>query len=359
MPAPGVLICIPTLATGGAERQLRLLAPLLAARGIRLGLFSRIDASDRARLEAAGVHCFQAPDGNYSPRILTALIRAARAMRADIVHSFLPQMDIAGAFAARLTGRTWLLSERSSLPAYGTGFKDRLRFRLGRRARAIVANSAAGLDVWPGHPDRSVIANGIDHDAILAAPPLPPAERAALAGRRILLSVARLSEEKRLDLLIDAVARLSHHPDLVLLLLGRGPEEAALKARAGPLGDRIRFLGYRDDAWSWLKRADLFVSSSRFEGHPNAVLEAAAAGTPMVLTDIPMHVDAIGPGGALYVGTGDAGGLAEGIGTLLDDPGLAGRLATAAGAAVAPLSIARAADDYAALYRRLAAASGS
>lgn len=360
MRAPGVLICIPTLSTGGAERQLRLLAPRLAARGIRVGLFSRIEPAYAAALEAQGVRCFQAPRRNHSPRMPTALGRAARGVEADIVHSFLPQMDIVGGAVARLTGRVWLLSERSSAPAYGSGLKDRLRFRLGRRATAIVANSAAGLDVWPGHPDRSVIANGIDHRAIAAAPPLPEADRRAVAGRMLIVSVARLSAEKRLDLLIDAVRRLREtHPGLLLLLIGRGPEEAALKARAEGLGDQVRFLGFRPDAWSWLAAADLFVSASRFEGHPNAVLEAAAAGAPMVLSDIPMHRDAAGGDGALYVPPGDAGALAEGIAALIADPAARDRLGAAARAHVASFSIEDAADRYAALYRRLAAASGS
>ena len=116
MTEPRVLICIPTLQTGGAERQLRMLVPRLADRGIAMALFSRF-GDEKAALAARGVRCFEPPRGNYSPRLLSALGAAARASAADIIHTFLPQMDIAGGAVALLTRRTWLLSERSSISA--------------------------------------------------------------------------------------------------------------------------------------------------------------------------------------------------------------------------------------------------
>lgn len=357
MTGPGVLICVPTLQTGGAERQLRMLAPRLASRGIRTALFSRIGDGDAAALAAAGVRCFQAPRGHYSPRLLTALRAAAAAAKADVIHTFLPQMDVAGGAVALLTRRPWLLSERSSAAAYGTGFKDGLRFRMGRRATAIVANSDAGLDVWSNHSDRLVIPNGIDHEAVSRAPPLSPADMAMAAGRTVIVAVARLTETKRLDLVVEAVGRLvPAHPDLLLLLIGEGPDEAALTAQAVAFGDHVRLLGQREDVLSWLARADLFVSASVFEGHPNAVLEAAAAGVPMVLTDIPMHRGAVGPDGARFVPIDDVSALAGGLAAMLDGEGERRQCAEAAKRHVQPLSIDRAADLYAALYRRLAAA---
>lgn len=362
MAGPSVLICIPTLGSGGAERQVRLLAPRLVARGIRLALFGRIGEADAAALAEQGARCFPVQaKAHYDPRRFLELRAAARAVRADIIHTFLPQMDILGGTVALLSRRTWLLSERSSVQAYGAGGKDRLRARLGNRASAIVANSDSGLDVWPRHRDRQVIANGLDHAAIADAAPLQAEDEAMLAGRTVLASVARLWPEKRLDLLVAATARLKADiPDLITLFIGEGPGETALRAQAARLDveEHVRFLGFREDVWSWLKRASLFASTSVFEGHPNAVLEAAAAGLPLVLSDIPMHRHAVGKGGARFAPVGDEKALAAAILALVRDRGAARALAEAARRHVAPLSIDRAADRYAALYRRLAV-SGS
>ena len=84
------------------------------------------------------------------------------------------------------------------------------------------------------------------------------------------------------------------------------------------------------------------------------MLEAAAAGVPMVLSDIPMHRDAVGDEGARFVPLGDVEGFATAIAGLLDDAGERRRRVAAATQTIAPLSIDRAADLYAALYRRLA-----
>jgi len=147
-------------------------------------------------------------------------------------------------------------------------------------------------------------------------------------------------------------------PGMVLAILGEGPEAAALNALAAELAveDSVFFAGFRADAWAWIKSASVFVSASRFEGQPNAVLEAAAAGTPQVLSDIPMHREAVGDGGALFVDPGDAEALAAAVAALLDQPERARAMAASARSAVLHLSIGRAADLYAGLYRR--AASG-
>jgi glycosyltransferase involved in cell wall biosynthesis len=361
MAEPSVLICIPTLGSGGAERQVKLLAPRLVARGLRLALFSRIGEADQRALAAQGVRCFPVKArGNHDPRRIVELRRAAAAARADIVHTFLPQMDIVGGAVALLTRRKWLLSERSSPLAYGGGGKDRLRARLGRRANVIVANSEAGLQVWPDHRDRRLIANGLDHDALAAAPALSGSDDAALAGRFVLASVARLSPEKRHDLLVAATARLKPAiPGLLTLFFGEGPGEAALRAQAVALGveDDVRFMGYRGDVWSWLKRASLFVSMSVFEGHPNAVIEAAAARVPLILSDIAAHRAAVGDDGARFVPVGGEAALVEAVAALARGAGAARAASEAALRWVAPLSIDRSADLYADLYRELAASA--
>jgi glycosyltransferase involved in cell wall biosynthesis len=358
----GVLICIPTLAGGGAERQVRLLAPLLVRRGIALSLFSRLARADLEALTVAGVACFpiSAP-GNHHPALPAQMIGALARSRPRIVHSWLTQMDILGGTLALATGRRWILSERASKGAYSPRAKDRLRARLGRHADAVVANSRAGAEGWHGHPRRMVVANGIDFDAIARAPPRPRGEDRRLAGRTIVISVARLDPQKRIDRLLHATARLRLRcPEILLVLLGRGSEEAALKALARRLEiqDHVLFAGFRADPWSWMKTASVFVSTSLHEGQPNSVLEAAAIGAPLILSDIRAHRDCVGEDGAVFVDGADAEAIAAAIQSLIERPELARRRAAAAHAAVRGLSADRAADLYCQLYRRIAAGKG-
>ena len=353
-----VLLCIPTLTGGGAERQIRLLAPRLVERGIRPALFSRLGAEDRASLAAAGVHCFPiAARRNHDPRLLAELARAARGSGARIVHTWLTQMDVIGGAVALATRRNWILSERWSPEGYGGRVKDRLRARLGRLADMVVANSSSGLAAWSDHPRRTVIDNGVDFAALDA---VAPAVLPGVTDRRpLLVTAARLAPNKRIEAALHALPRLRRDfPEVMLAVLGTGPEERALKKLVARLGvqDNVWFAGFRSDAWAWIKAASIFVSPSRFEGQPNAVLEAAALGTPQILSDIVMHRDTVGEGGALFADPADPDAFAAAIAALIRGPALAEAVAASARSTVERLSIARAADRYAALYR--AAASG-
>jgi glycosyltransferase involved in cell wall biosynthesis len=100
-----------------------------------------------------------------------------------------------------------------------------------------------------------------------------------------LLAVGRLTREKGFDLLLRALAQVRREfPEASLLIAGSGPEEAALKAECRALGlDRaVRFAGQLADPWPCFQAATLFVLPSRHEGLPNALLEAAVAGLPIV-----------------------------------------------------------------------------
>jgi glycosyltransferase involved in cell wall biosynthesis len=100
-----------------------------------------------------------------------------------------------------------------------------------------------------------------------------------------LLAVGRLSREKGFDLLLRALASIRNRfPCADLLIAGAGPEEAALKAERHALGldSAVRFAGQIARAWTCFPEATLFVLPSRHEGLPNALLEAAAGGLPIV-----------------------------------------------------------------------------
>ncbi len=104
------------------------------------------------------------------------------------------------------------------------------------------------------------------------------------------VSVGRLNRQKGYDLLLRAMAAaVPEAAGLRLTLVGDGPEAAVLKGLAKELGlqNAVVFAGHRDNPYPYMANADLFVSASRYEGSPNAVLESLACGTPVLAFDCP------------------------------------------------------------------------
>lgn len=157
---------------------------------------------------------------------------------------------------------------------------------------------------------------------------VPAAARLARPeGVPLALALGRLHRNKAFDVLIDAALAF---PELHLWIAGEGPERAALEARAAPLGERVRFLGWRDDTAALLATADMLVCPSRHEPLGNVVIEAWAAGRPVVAAA------SVGPAALVHDGeTGllvpvdDAAALAAALRRLAEDAALAGRLAEA------------------------------
>ena len=122
-------------------------------------------------------------------------------------------------------------------------------------------------------------------------------------------------------------------PDALFVIAGEGPERRSLEARARALelDGRVVFLGYRNDPADLLSACDLFVLPSLFEGFPLSVLEAAAAGRPVIATAVDGTVEAVRHGETgLLVPPADPAALAAAINALLRDPALAFRLGAAA-----------------------------
>jgi teichuronic acid biosynthesis glycosyltransferase TuaC len=166
--------------------------------------------------------------------------------------------------------------------------------------------------------------------------------RFAFAGREShdgpvrLITVGRLVDVKGHDLLLESVAALVREGvDLSLELVGAGPNEPKLRARAtaAGIGDRVRFSGALapDAVREALSRADLFVLSSRREGFGVALVEALATGLPAVATRCGGPADIIGGGDGVLVGAGDAAELAAGIRDAVRRMGEFDRAAIAAG----------------------------
>ncbi|TFG61259.1 MAG: glycosyltransferase [Deltaproteobacteria bacterium] len=263
------------------------------------------------------------------------LATAFRAHSPDIVHNYLPAANVLGTFAARWAGIPRVVVSKRSLPDYKKGhpFLTRLE-SLGNRLSDVVMVNSDAVRREIGRTERFCegkfrrIYNGVapveawdpeQVESFRAREGLPP-------GSLVAACVSNFFEYKGHEDLVKAAARLAGElPELILVLIGRdaGSLEAT-RALARDLGvlERFRFPGARSDIPDFLRAADLFVHPSRQEGFSNAILEAMAAGLPVVACDVGGNPEAVVDGvtGRL-VPPRDPTALAAAMAEILVDPG--------------------------------------
>ncbi len=194
-------------------------------------------------------------------------------------------------------------------------------------ATVVAANSRAAADRLrlEGVPARriAVIPNGLDPGRFGTRPDPRPLRTIAI--------VANLRPEKRHDVLIEAAPTvLGRFPDARFLAIGDGPERARLEALAAARGisHAFVFLGHQRDVHRWLREVDIAVLCSESEGSPNAVLEALAAGVPVVASDLAAVRELVVNGeSGLLVPSGSPLELGAALCRLMAEPALARRLA--------------------------------
>jgi glycosyltransferase involved in cell wall biosynthesis len=358
-----LLHVIPTLVGGGAERQLALLANALAERGHEIHVGFVHSGPNEAQLRGGRVVCHRIPSlANHDPAILLRLVTLIRRIEPQLVQTWLPQMDVFGAAAARLTGVPYVLSERSAAGAYPPTWKHRLRAWLGRRARLIIANSSGGSEYWASlgvEPERRVVV----HNGIATSDASPDELGAPNGdGTQLILFAGRLSAEKNVEILIEALEGvLPSRPKHAAVLFGDGPLRDRLEARIrqSACAGRIHLMGYTSRLADWMRRASLVVSLSHYEGNPNTILEAMAVGTPVLVSDIPQHREILDERSAVFCKLDSGQDVSRRMLEALDDSSDARGRAAAAQARVADWKIETVAARYEALYRRLCDAQRS
>lgn len=200
-----------------------------------------------------------------------------------------------------------------------------------RQCDAVVAVSAGQAEKvrTAGVPEHkiNIIRNAARASAFRSANPIGRARLAALAptsGEFLIMTAARLSPEKGINVLIDAAHRvLDHHPGARFIVFGSGPERHHLEQliEMNDLGHAVRLVGFRDDLDHLWPNADLMVLPSLSEGLPNVVLEASAAGVPVVATAVGGTPEAVVDGETgLLIQPDDPVALAKAITDLLADP---------------------------------------
>jgi GalNAc-alpha-(1->4)-GalNAc-alpha-(1->3)-diNAcBac-PP-undecaprenol alpha-1,4-N-acetyl-D-galactosaminyltransferase len=335
-------LVVPSLALGGAERVVARMANHWAAAGDHVTVITLSAAkTDTYSLDPAvtriALDLMRESAGSIRA-VINNLIRvrrlraAIRRSQPDTVISFIDRMNVVTLLACRPLDVDTVISERidpSRQPLDNTW--SWLRRSVYPWAQALVVQTEAvrlQMETVMGGREIYVIPNAVD---VPAADASAREQRKSTDGSQQIAAMGRLTPQKGFDLLIDAFAQAAEgHPRWSLTILGEGPERAGLEAliRARGLEGRVRLAGWEAEPSAVLRNCDAFVLSSRFEGFPNALLEAMALGLPAISFDCPS-----GPAeiirhkvDGLLVPPGDVPALSAAIRSLMSDDPFRARL---------------------------------
>ncbi len=289
---PRVLLLIPHLGGGGAEQVTALLARGLSQEKyeLHLGLVTQAGAGPEDLPRQLMIHALGAKRVRAGA---FRLLRLVRRLKPDVILSGMAHLNFLVLLLRPFfpQGTRVLVRQNgavSASPAFpGLPASTRLLYRLlYPHADRVICQTAAMAKELAGEfgiPEGrlAVLPNPVDVDEIRAA----IGENLWTGPGPHLLAVGRLSREKGFDLLLQALAAVRERfPCADLTIAGAGGEEAALKAQCRELGleAAVHFAGHVHRPAAYFAGASAFVLSSRHEGLPNALLEAAAAGLPIV-----------------------------------------------------------------------------
>ena len=302
---------------GGGPQHVALLVRGLRARGWEPIVAAPADGVLFDGFAKAGIEIVEVATNRLRPATLVQVLGLVRRRRVALIHSHGKGAGVYGRVAARLARIPAVHTlhgihyERYAPPVRAAylALERRLSAWSARVVNVSREQEREGLALRLFDARRSrVIPNGVDVTRLGATALGRGDARAELklpVDATVVGAMARFDEVKRLDVLVDAVARVR---GITLVLIGDGAESARLRARAAQrgLGSRVVFAGEVEGAAQLLPAFDVFASPSRKEGMPMAVLEAMALGLPVVASDIPAHREVLGPASpGLVAGTVD------------------------------------------------------
>jgi glycosyltransferase involved in cell wall biosynthesis len=312
--------------TGGIGRHVLTLVEGLLARGIRVDVYAPSATSARFGLAAAGARVVSAEiTAGPGPLDVARLRRDLRTEPVDVIHAHGLRAGLAGLLARRAElplAVTW------HSPALGRGVRRYARDALARTvARGADVTLCASVEIQKEATELGAVDARL---MMVVAPPLPPARRGRAEVREelglapdapMILSVGRLHDQKRHDILIAAAARwrdLRPAPDVVIA--GTGPRYRHLVGQAVMARAPVSLIGHRDDIADLLGAADLAVVTSDAEGSPLFVQEVLASGVPLVATAVTGVAEMTGDAARL-VPPDDVDAVDTAVRDLLADPG--------------------------------------
>ncbi|MFL9839866.1 glycosyltransferase family 4 protein [Sphingomonas sp. ST-64] len=270
---------------------------------------------------------------------MLALRRLLKAKCPDRVVSFLTNANVIALGAARGLRLSVIVSERNYPPADVLPRRYALvrRFIYPLASRVVMQTNRGGE--WLSRT--ILLARGVTIPNPVALPlpvTVPRLDPGTVVGveTRLLLGVGRLAAQKGFDVMIEAFRQVAdEHRDWQLVIVGDGDERAALERQVAQAGliDRVHLVGAAGNMGDWYTRADIFAMTSRFEGFPNALLEAMAHGCAVISFDCdtgPADMIDQGRNGVLLGAAPDAAELAGALSALMTDESRRVALADAA-----------------------------
>ncbi|MEU4725014.1 glycosyltransferase family 4 protein [Nonomuraea dietziae] len=326
--------------SGGTGRHVMMLAEGLLRRGHQVLVVGPRSVEEQFGFRAAGMVFVPVPvsDRPHPVNDVRAVARIRRCLEeADVAHAHGLR---AGALAALAGGRTPLVVTLHNALTAG-GLVGAVYAVL---ERVVARGADRVLVVSPDLGDRMRVLGARDvRAAVVPAPPLRAAtrpvpevlEELGAAGRPVVLTIARLAQQKGLDTLLDVAAGCGPGGaddtgggaprgsvsigEPLFLVAGEGPLRGALQARIDAERLPVRLLGNRDDIPDLLAAATLVVWPSRWEGQPLSLSEALMAGKPVVATSVGGIPELMGDAGVL-VPYGDVEAMRAAVRELIDDP---------------------------------------
>ncbi|MBH8571657.1 glycosyltransferase family 4 protein [Nostocaceae cyanobacterium CENA369] len=290
-------LIIYSLSYGGAERVISIMANYWAARGWQVSLLT-FEAPKKAQFDldprVSYIPLNIAKDSNNTIlgiwnnfQRIQILRDAINNSHPDAVISFMSTTNILTLLATRGLKIPVIVSERNDPAEKSLGRNWRqLRQWTYPFAARIVFQTKRAKNYFPSQ----VQASGCIIPNMVLLPPIAKESSPKLLKERSLIAMGRLVRAKGFDLLLQAFAQLKDcYPEWTLTILGEGSLRSDLELLRNQLGlsDRVYLLGAVSNPYEFLKQADIFIMSSRFEGFPNALCEAMACGLPVISTDCP------------------------------------------------------------------------
>jgi glycosyltransferase involved in cell wall biosynthesis len=368
-----VLILLGGLPVGGAEVNVVAVMPWFVKVGIEpivctLSRDSDSFLAERLEQETGCSRFDLGADGLFDLPAMRRLRQLVRAEGVEIVHAEDQYSSIFGGFATRALPTRFVLTRHVLLewmhPAR-EAVKSRLVFLAARHADAVVTVSEAVRDRFARQahlaPERiDVIHNGIDLEPFEPAADDRVTARTLLGwepDRPVVTIVGVVRPGKGHELLLDAVPALkAAHPGVTVKIVGGGDLSPALMDVVASFGDTVDILGARADIPEILAASDVIVQASHSEGLPTVMMEAGAAGRPVVATDVGGTRDVVRHDETgVIVAKGDSEALAAGVLRLLSDPCVAREMGRRARERIfSTFSLEVQATQTAALYDRVA-----
>ncbi len=368
-----VALLIPTLDRSGAEKQLTLLATHLPRDEFELHVIVLTRGgpyADTLREHGIPVTILN-KRLKFDPCALWRLRQTIKEIDPDILHTWLFAANSYGRLIAGKRLRPKVIVSERCVDSWKAGWQLWLDRQQIPRTTRLIGNSNAVVDFYAEHGfprDRmAVVPNGIELPVRVCDDEDAGTERARLLsefgippGAKIVGYVGRLARQKRLEDLVWCM-ELLHQLDrrAHFLIVGDGPEKDRLIEFAASIrrSECVHFIGHRDDMPRLWPLIDVFWLASDFEGQSNSIMEAMAAGIPVIASNIPPNRELVIDGDTGYlVKVGDRAGFAQFAERLLADPELATKLGTAGRERMqTEFSIEQMVAKHAELYRTIAA----